>query len=378
MLPYGKQSVDESDIKAVVKVLKSEYLTTGPMVKKFEKAFAEYIGTKYAVSVSNGTAALHCAMFALNIGLGDELIVPPITFVSTANSIIFQRGTPIFSDVTPQALLLDPELVKSKITKRTKGIISVDYAGQPCDYDRLSFIADQYGLPLVVDGCHALGAKYKNRNVGTLGDMTIFSFHPVKHITTGEGGMVTTDNKEYYEKLCLFRNHGIADDFRKRELKGTWYYEMGNLGFNYRLADIQCALGLSQLARLPEFIRRRREISIIYNSALKNIKGIEPLCINPDVHHAFHLYVIRILKNEKNLSRADFFLKMRSKGIGVNVHYYPVYLQPFYRKTFGFRPGLCPIAEKKYEEIVSLPIFPAMSDSDVRKVINAIKEIFEC
>jgi perosamine synthetase len=267
MIPYGRQSIDENDIQAVVEVLKSDWLTTGPKVQEFEQAIADYVGAKYAVAVSNGTAALHATMYALGIGAGDEVIVPPMTFAASANCVVYQGGTPIFVDVDLDTLLIDSNEVERKITPKTKAIIAVDYGGQPCEYDVLRDICARFNIALVADGCHALGAKYKNQFVGTLADATVFSFHPVKHITTGEGGMITTDNDELARRMRIFRNHGITTDHRQRDAQGSWFYEMVDLGYNYRITDFQCALGISQLKKLPEWIDRRREIAQKYDKA---------------------------------------------------------------------------------------------------------------
>ena len=377
IIPYGHQWIDEMDIQAVVDVLRSDWLTTGPKVAEFEHALADYVGTKYAVAVSSGTAALHCAMYALGIGPGDEVIVPPMTFVATANAVVFQGGTPVFADVDPDTLLIDPAKVKERITARTKAIIGVDYAGHPCDWDRLRQIADSYKLRLVADGCHALGAEYKGRKVGTLADMTIFSFHPVKHITTGEGGMIATDDPELANRMRRFRNHGIDADHATRTKQGTWRYKMTDLGYNYRITDFQCALGISQLKRLPRFLERRREIAHRYDEAFASLPGIDPLVVRPDVAHAYHLYVIRIDPAILGIDRAALFTKLREKGIGVNVHYIPVHLQPFYRKKFHTGPGMCPVAEAAYEQIISLPMFPGMTDDQVEVVISTLQKIIQ-
>ncbi len=260
VLPYGRQSIDEADVASVVEVLQSDWLTTGPKVSEFEQAFADLVDAEEAVAVSNGTAALHAAMYAIGIGPGDEVIVPPMTFAATANCIVYQGGAPVFVDVDPDTLLLDPVQVEARITSRTKAIIGVDYTGQPCDYDVLRVIADQHGLVLVADACHALGGSYKGRAVGSLADLSIFSFHPVKHITTGEGGIITTDDPSLAQRMRVFRNHGITTDHRQRQREGSWFYEMVDLGYNYRLTDLQCVLGLNQLLKLPAWVARRREI----------------------------------------------------------------------------------------------------------------------
>ena len=374
-IPYGRQQIDEDDIQAVVDVLRSDWLTTGPKVSEFEQAVADYVSTKYAVAVSSGTAALHASMYAIGIKPDDEVIVPPMTFAATANCVVFQGGIPIFADVDPGTLLLDPAKVEEKITKKTRAIIGVDYAGQPCDWDSLRDIVNKHGLKLVADGCHALGAEYKGHKVGSLADMTIFSFHPVKHITTGEGGMITTDDPELAGRMRLFRAHGITTDAHQREEQGSWFYEMVDLGYNYRITDLQCALGISQLRKLPKFLERRREIAARYDEAFDGLSGITPLAVHTDSLHAYHLYVIRIDSNVLGINRATLFTNLRGKGIGVNVHYIPVHLHPFYREKFHTGTGLCPVAEAAYEQIISLPLFPSMTDEDVEKVINVLQEI---
>ena len=376
-LPYGRQWVDEADIQAVVEVLRSDWLTTGPKVAEFEQAFADFVGAREAVAVSNGTAALHAAMYAVGIGPGDEVIVSPMTFAATANCVVFQGGTPVFTDVDPDMLLLDPTQVEAEITPRTKAIIAVDYTGLPCDYDALRDIADRHGLILVADACHALGGSYKGRLVGSLADLSTFSFHPVKHITTGEGGMITTSDPELARRMRIFRNHGITTDHRQREQLGSWFYEMVDLGYNYRLTDIQCALGMSQLRKLPSWVARRQEIAQCYDAAFAEISGVEPLSVREDVSHAYHLYVIRLDMTQLRATRAEVFAALRAEGIGVNVHYIPVHLHPFYRERFGTGPGLCPVAEAAYERIITLPIFPRMNDGDVNDVISAMRKVSE-
>jgi perosamine synthetase len=376
LIPYGRQSIDEQDVAAVCSVLRSNWLTTGPKVEEFEKVVADYVGAKYAVAVSSGTAALHCTMYALSIGPGDEVIVPPMTFAATANCIVFQGGTPVFADVTRDTLLIDPAQVEAKITPHTKAIIAVDFAGQPCEYDSLRNIADQNNLVLVADACHALGAEYKRRKTGSLADLNVFSFHPVKHITTGEGGMITTNDAKLAERMRLFRNHGITRKApsAKRQAPSIepWFYEMVDLGYNYRITDFQCTLGISQLRKLPVWVARRNQIALRYNKAISDLQTFAPLRVRHDVFHAYHLYVIRIDNRYPYNNRSAVFRRLRDTGIGVNVHYVPVHLHPFYRKHFHTRPGDCPIAEKAYELIMSLPIFPTMSDDDVDAVITSI------
>jgi len=373
MLPYGKQWIDEDDIAAVVEVLRSDWLTTGPMVGRLEQAFAEAVGAEEAVAVSNGTAALHSAMYALDIGPGDEVIVPALTFAATANAVVFQGATPVFADVEPDTLLLDPECAQALVSGRTRAIIAVDYAGQPCEYDRLRDLADRHGLALVADACHSLGGKYQGRPVGSLADLSTFSFHPVKHITSGEGGAVTTDDRALAERMRRFRNHGITCDHHQRELEGSWFYEMVDLGYNYRLTDFQCALALSQLKKLTAWIERRQAIAQLYDRSFAAIPAVRPLHARVDVSHAYHLYVVRLDESRMAEDRNVLFSTLRSAGIGVNVHYIPVHLHPYYHRRFGTAPGQCPVAEKAYQEILSLPMFPQMTDEDARTVVTAVE-----
>jgi perosamine synthetase len=372
-IPYGRQWIDEEDIQAVVDVLRSDWLTTGPKVSEFERAVADYVGAKYAVAVSSGTAALHAAMNAIGVKHGDQVILPPITFAATANCIVYQGATPVFADVDPDTLLINPAEVESKITEHTKAIIAVDYAGQPCDYNALSKIAKRHGVVLVADACHSIGAQYNGRNVGTLAGLTVFSFHPVKHITTGEGGMVVMDEPKFAEKMRRFRNHGITSDHHQRRSQVSWFYEMADLGFNYRITDFQCALGLSQLRKLPKLLASRRRIAERYDSGFKGIPGIKPLTWKKERLHAYHLYVVSIDSIEARIDRNDLYRNLSSHGIGANVHYIPVYLHPFYRKLFGTKSGMCPNAEKAFEQIISLPIHSAMTDDDVQKVIDQVR-----
>ena len=371
-LPYGRQELDEDDIAAVVAVLRSDWLTTGPKVAEFERAFADFVGTREAVAVSSGTAALHTLMFALGIGPGDEVIVPAMTFAATANSVVFQGGTPVFADVVPETLLLDPASVEACITPRTRAVVAVDYAGQPADYAALRTIADRHGLALVADACHALGGSDQGRPVGSLADVSAFSFHPVKPITTGEGGMITTDDSEVARRMRVFRNHGMTTDHREREQQDSWFYEMVELGYNYRLTDFQCALGFSQLRKLPDWVARRQAIARAYDEALADVPGVKPLAVRAGVIHAYHLYVIRLEIDRLQKNRAEVFTALRAAGIGVNVHYIPVHLHPFYRERFGTGPGQCPVAEVAYEQILSLPIFPAMSGQQVDDVASTL------
>jgi perosamine synthetase len=375
MIPYGRQLIDAEDIQNVMDVLQSDWLTTGPKVGEFESVFADYVGAKYAVAVNSGTAALHAAMFALDIGPGDEVIVPAMTFAATANCVVFQGGTPVFADVDAETLLIDPVSVESHLTIKTKAIIAVDYAGQSCDYDTLKGLARRHRLSLVADACHSLGGLYKEKPVGSLALLNAFSFHPVKHITTGEGGMITTDNEAFAQRMRIFRSHGITTDHRQREEKGSWFYEMVDLGYNYRITDFQCALGISQLKKLHKWIDRRREIARRYDEAFLKNTRVKPLSVQSESFHAYHLYVVRLNLDGSALDRSVVFGKLRENGIGVNVHYVPVHLHPFYQNRFQTSPGLCPHAEAAYQQIISLPMYPALTNKDQNRVIETLDKI---
>lgn len=377
LLPYGKQWIGDDDVAAVAKVLQSAWLTTGPNVGEFESAFAVAVGAREAVAVSNGTAALHAAMYALGIGPGDEVIIPAMTFAASANCVVYQGGTPVFVDVDPGTLLIDPVEVEKKITAHTKAIVTVDYAGQPCDYDALYDIAQQKNILIVADACHAIGGSYKSRPVGTLADLNTFSLHAVKHITTGEGGVITTNDSSLAQRMRVFRNHGITTDHRQREAQGSWFYEMTDLGFNYRLTDFQCALGMSQLPKLAGWITRRQEIARKYDMAFDETEFVTPLKVKDYVSHAYHLYVVKLSLEKLSVDRGGVFSALRAEGIGVNVHYVPVHLHPFYQKRFGTSRGLCPVAETAYGQILSLPMFPRMNDDDIEDVIFGVKKVTE-
>jgi perosamine synthetase len=375
-LPYGRQWIDDDDIQAVVGVLKSDYLTTGPKIAEFEQAFAEYVGAKYAVAVSNGTAALHAAAFAAGIHEGDEVITSPITFAASANCVLYMGGRPIYADIDSKTYNIDPMEIRKQITSKTKAIIPVHFTGQPVDLDEIHSIADKYRLVVIEDAAHALGAEYKGKRIGGLSNMTIFSFHPVKQITTGEGGMVTTNNPDYYQKLLLFRTHGITRD--KTLLlrnEGDWYYEQQELGFNYRITDFQAALGLSQLKKADMFLKRRRELADIYNQSLQNIPGVLLPYQTPNCNSSWHLYVIQI-GDEAGRSRREVYDGLKKANIGVNVHYIPVYFHPYYQ-ALGYPKGLCPNAETYYQRALTLPLFPGMGERDALEVVEILKEILE-
>lgn len=373
-LPYGRQWIDDDDIQAVVDVLKSDYLTTGPKIAEFERAFAEYVGAKYAVAVNSGTAALHAAAFAAGIHEGDEVITSPITFAASANCVLYLGGKPIFADIDPKTYNIDPMEIRKQITPKTRAIIPVHFTGQPVDLDEIHSIAEKYRLVVIEDAAHALGAEYKGKKIGGLSDMAIFSFHPVKHITTGEGGMITTNNSNYYQKLLLFRTHGITRDKTLLfQNEGGWYYEQQELGFNYRMTDFQAALGLSQLKKSDRFLKRRRELADIYNQSLRNIPGIILPYQDPDTNSSWHLYVIQI-EDRADKNRREVYDKLKMANIGVNVHYIPVYFHPYYQ-TLGFPKGLCPNAESYYKRALTLPLFPGMTEQDVLEVVEILNEV---
>jgi perosamine synthetase len=378
LLPYGRQSVDDADIQAVVEVLRSDWLTTGPKVAEFEEAFAVRVGAAHAVSFSSGTAALHAAAFAAGLKPGDEAITTPMTFAATANCVLYQGATPVFADVSRDTLNLDPEQVAGRITPKTRAILPVDYAGHPADLTPMMDIARSKGLMVIEDACHALGAECGGRRVGSIADMTVFSFHPVKHITTGEGGMVTTNGPQLAETLRRFRNHGISSDARQRQSAGQWHYEMVLLGFNYRLPDIVCGLGIQQLKRLDANLARRREIAAVYTAAFREIPVVIPPVVRAGANPAWHLYPIRLDLEKLTADRAQIFRALRAENIGVNVHYIPVHLHPYYRERFGYKGGEFPVAEDNYARLISLPMFHGMSDPDVDDVIRAITKVISC
>jgi UDP-4-amino-4,6-dideoxy-N-acetyl-beta-L-altrosamine transaminase len=375
LLPYGRQSIDESDIQAVVETLRSDWLTTGPRVAEFEEAIAAWVGAKYAVTFSSGTAALHAAAFTCGLQAGDEAITSPLTFAATANCVLYQGAIPVFADVLEGTLNLDPEQVAARITARTKAILPVDYGGHPADLDSILQLADRHGLIVIEDACHALGADYRGRRVGSVAHMTVFSFHPVKHLTTGEGGIVTTDNPVFAETLRRFRNHGISSDARQRQRAGQWHYEMVLLGFNYRLTDIACALGLQQMKKLEANLARRRQIAAQYTSEFRSMTGVVAPVVRPDVNPAWHLYPIRLDLTKLSAGRGELFQALRAENIGVNVHYIPVHRHPYYRDRFGYKGGEFPVAEAAYERLISLPMFHGMSDNDVEDVVGAVRKV---
>lgn len=372
-LPYARHWIEQDDIDEVVTVLRSDWLTTGPAVDAFERAVADAAGAAHAVAVSNGTAALHAAAAAAGVAAGDEVIVPCITFAATANAAVYQGATPVFVDVDPRTLLADPAAVERAVTARTKAIIAVDFAGQPCDYAALGAIASQRGLALIADAAHSLGARDHGRPVGSLAQQTTLSFHPVKHVTTAEGGMVVTADAALAERLRRLRNHGMTLDARARAQSRSFAYDVAELGYNYRLSDLQCALGLAQLRRLPAFLARRREIAAAYREQLRDVPGVTPLLERDGIEHAYHLFVVRVDARASACDRGAMFDRLADAGIQANVHYRPVHLHSFYRERFGTRPGLCPAGESAAAEVLSLPMFPRMTDGDVSRVAAVVR-----
>lgn len=375
MLPYARQCIDDDDRLAVESVLRSNWLTTGPMVKEFESAVTNYTGATQGVAVNTGTAALHAAVWAARVGPGDEVIVPAISFVASANCVLYVGAAPVFADLSSDTLNLDPEDVVRKLTSRTKAIVAVDFAGHPCDHDALRAIADQHGLIIIQDAAHSLGAEYKGRKVGTLQDITTLSFHPVKHVTTGEGGMVLTDDANVAKRVRSFRHHGIDMDLHARNKTNSWEYDVVDLGFNYRLPDINCALGVSQLSKSDRWLERRRAIVGAYHTALHGLPMLQLPEQRSDCLSAWHLYVVRLNLETITASRSQVFAALRAENIGVNVHYIPIPWMTHYA-NLGYIRGQWPVAEREYERVISLPIYPSMTDQDVADVVTAIDKIW--
>lgn len=393
-IPYGRQMLDNDDINAVIETLKSDWITQGPKIAEFEQAVADRVGAKYAVAVSSGTAALHCACFAADVHAGDEIITSPITFAASGNCALFLGANVKFADIHPDTYCINHESIPATITSRTKAIIPVDFSGQPCDIDEIMGIARQHHLTVIHDAAHSFGASYKNKPVGALADMTILSFHPVKPLTTGEGGMIITNSEKLAQKMRLFRSHGITNqkqDFTLPEQAhdafnatepcddyntiAPWYYEMQGLGYNYRITDIQCALGLTQLKKLDNFIARRREIAQRYNEALSCSDNIIIPYQKPDRESAWHLYVIQLKLNQLTKNRKQIFNLLRERNIGVHVHYIPLHLQPYYQNKFGYKRGDFPFSETYYDQAITLPLFPSMTDADCQRVIQAVLDV---
>jgi len=373
-LSYGRQTIDESDKQAVLDVLnENKYLTTGPRVTEFEDRVKEYCGVKYACAVNSGTAALHLAVHALDLKSTDEIIVTCLSFVASSNAIIYCGVKPVFCDIEEDTMNIDPDKIEVLINKNTKAIIVVDFAGQPCDYHKIIPIVKKYNLILIEDAAHSIGCQNKPK-VGSFADITTFSFHPVKNITTGEGGMAVTNNEKYYNRMKIFRTHGITRDYKDRENSASHYYEMEDLGFNYRIPDLLCALGINQLKKLDKFILRRQEIAQIYNKSFKNLnKYIKPLVSKYE--NAYHIYVIKLNLENLNCDRDTIFKALTAEGIGVNVHYMPIHLHPYYKKKLNTYEGMMPVAEKIYKQIITLPLYPSMNNNDINNVIDAVNKI---
>lgn len=372
MIPYGKQYIDEDDIRAVAEVLKGDYLTTGPKSAEFERAVCDYTGAKYAVSIANGTAALHAACYAAGIGAGDEVITTPLTFAATANSVLYCGGTPVFADVDEKTYNIDPADIERKITSRTKAVMPVHLAGQPCDLDAIYQIAEKYHLMVIEDAAHALGASYHGRRIGTGPAMVTLSFHPVKPVTTGEGGMVLTDQEQLYQKLRLFRSHCITRDRgQMTDDEGPWFYQQLDLGYNYRLTDLQCALGISQMKKLGKFLDRRAKLAAQYDAAFAGHPDLITPYQLPGTKSGWHLYLIQVPRH----NRRNVFERLRQAGVGVNVHYIPVYRHPYYQQH-GFAGVCCPHAEEIYARLMTLPLYPGLTDQEQQYIIQAVFDAF--
>jgi UDP-4-amino-4,6-dideoxy-N-acetyl-beta-L-altrosamine transaminase len=375
---YGHQYIDDADIKAVEDVLRSDYLTCGPKVTELEERLCSLTGAKYAVVCSNGTAALHIAALAAGVDEGDELITTPITFAASANCALYCGAKPIFADINPYTYNISPESVKSKITDKTKAVVAVDYTGQAVELDSLLEICHEKGIVLIEDAAHSIGTKYNGKPVGSIADMTTFSFHPVKTVTGGEGGAVLTNSEKFYQRLLLFRAHGITREpsLMKHESHGQWYYEQIDLGYNYRITDIQCALIISQLDKLDIFSKRRSEIVNKYNEEFSKIPELFVQQEIPQSDTTRHLYILRIKPELLNIDRKGFFEAIAAENICCNVHYQPVYWLPYYEEL-GYEKGICPNAEKLYSEIMSLPLYYSLTDKDVDDVIKAVRKIVD-
>lgn len=374
-IPYGKQYIDEDDLKAVREVLLSPYLTTGPQVVEFETKLCNLTGAKYAVVISNGTTALHAACYAAGITEGDEVITTPITFAASANCILYCGGVPVFADIDPETWNIDPVKIEEKITAKTKAIIGVDFTGQAVKIDEIKKLCEKYKLIFIEDAAHSIGTKYKEIPVGAHADLTTFSFHPVKTITCGEGGAILTNNEKFYNKMLLFRSHGITRDEKiLTQVPFNGYNEQIELGYNSRMTDFQAALGISQLSKLDEFSKRRKEIVNRYNAAFSKI---EEIIIQKEIKESDttrHIYIIRLRSDKLKVDRNVIYKALNAENIGLQVHYIPVYFHPYYQKL-GYKKGLCPNAENLYEEIITIPLYYSLSDGDVDSIIEAVKKV---
>ena len=376
---YGRQWIDEDDVEAVAAVLRSDFITCGPKVDEMERELEAYTGAKYAVAVSNGTAALHCACIAAGLGPGDEVITTPLTFAASANCALYVGARPVFADINPETYNIDPKSIEEKITDKTKAVVAVDFTGQAVEFEAIRKICDDHHLIFIEDAAHSLATKYKGRQVGSLADLTTFSFHPVKTVTGGEGGAVTTNHEAFYRKLLLARTHGITHDddlMEEAPHEGPWYYEQICLGYNYRITDFQAALIVSQMKKLDRFVARRKEIVKRYNEAFSRIPEIIVQKEIPESDTCRHLYIIRLDLDKLSCTRRQFFDAMSAENIQCQIHYVPVYWFPYYQHL-GYERGLCPKAEEVYQGIMSIPLYPRMSNQDVEDVIHAVKKIVE-
>ena len=375
-LPYNQPSIDEDEIQAVVETLRSGWITTGPRAAEFEGRFAAYTGAAHAVALSSATAGLHLALIAAGVGPGDEVILPVYTFTACAHVVVHLGATPVFVDSSPDDLNIDPACVERAVTRRTKAVMAVHFAGQPCRMDELLALAAARGLFLLEDAAHAVGARYRGRMVGGIGDATAFSFYATKNLTTGEGGMLTTNREDVAETALLYALHGMSRDAWKRYGRGAaWYYEVVAPGYKYNMSDIQAALGLGQLARLEERNARRAALARRLTDALAGCDAVETPSVRPEIEHAWHLYTIRLRAGALRIDRAQFIEELAARGIGASVHFIPLHLQPFYRETFGTRAGSFPVAESAYERLISLPLYPRMTEGDVDRVAEAVRDI---
>ncbi|BCZ26071.1 UDP-4-amino-4,6-dideoxy-N-acetyl-beta-L-altrosamine transaminase [Claveliimonas bilis] len=375
---YGHQYIDDADIQAVVDVLKSDFLTCGPKINEAEAKLCEITGAKHAVLISNGTAALHAACFAAGIGPGDEVITTPITFAASANCALYCGGKPVFADINPETYNIAPDSIEKCITERTKAVVAVDFTGQAVEVQRIREICDKHNLIFIEDAAHSLGTRFNGKPIGSLADMTEFSFHPVKTCTAGEGGAITTNDEELYKKLLLFRTHGITrvNEWMDKPSEGGWYYQQVDLGYNYRITDMQAALLSSQLDKLGHFARRRKELVKRYDEAFREIPEIIVQREIPESDTVRHLYIIQLDLEKLTCSRKEVYDALQAEGIGVNVHYIPVYFFPYYQ-NLGYKMGSCPNAESLYERIISIPLFYSMTDEDQEKVIVAVKKVID-
>jgi UDP-4-amino-4,6-dideoxy-N-acetyl-beta-L-altrosamine transaminase len=374
-LPFSLPDIGEAEIDEVADTLRSGWITTGPKTKRFEDEFCRYSGSKHAIAVNSCTAALHIALAAAGIGPGDEVITSPLTFCSTANVIIHLGGTPVFADIG-EDYNVDPEEIEKHITPATKAIIPVHYSGQPCRMDEILACARRHSLLVIEDAAHAVGAQYRGRMVGTIGDVTAFSFYAIKNMTTAEGGMITTEDDEMAERMRLLSLHGISKDAWKRYTSaGSWYYEVMYAGYKCNMTDIQAALGIHQLARLEGFLEARRRIVATYNETFGEMPELRIPIVNYDICHAWHLYVIQLNLERLTIDRAQFIEALRAENIGTSVHFIPVHLHPYYRQRFSYRRGDFPAAERIYDRIVSLPLYPRLTEADVRDVITAVSKV---